>query len=121
MLRCSPELTRQILRSKERMQWRTDERYYENGLHCEKIDMHANRATRMRIGISLERAASATIAKENTSDRSTQYSYNRRLKAMPPHRRMSSAATRYPFRSFKVWRECSFRNFLRRSVSCFRW
>jgi hypothetical protein len=37
---------------------------------AKKIDMHTNRATRMRTGISLEMAASATIAKEKTSDRS---------------------------------------------------
>ena len=37
---------------------------------AKKIDMHTNRAVRMRTGISLEIAASATIAKEKTSDRS---------------------------------------------------
>jgi hypothetical protein len=37
---------------------------------AKKIDMHTNRAARMRTGISLEMAASATIAKEKTSDRS---------------------------------------------------
>src|ERR1700730_10896729 len=40
---------------------------------AKKIDMHTNRATRMRTGISREMAASATITKEKTSDKSIEY------------------------------------------------
>jgi hypothetical protein len=41
---------------------------------AKKIDMHTNRATRLRTGINLKMTASATIAKQKTRDRSIEKS-----------------------------------------------